>query len=217
MPLELRLGDRDDLEWAQRIVAKYHYLHRRVDPRARPMAYIVRHTEDSWQRPLGLVMLGIPHATKCGGWWGYEGLPTQWQVVDLCRIWLDPEIQAGGHFCDWHTVPGFRDRRGKWRPAVATWAIRETLVRVQRDRVSLWPPVLPERPYHILLAISYHDPRYHNGTIYRQSKAAAMYTDDAGNAVPGPSGKFGWCWRLPMPGWSWHDITVSPRNLRFDY
>ena len=209
--LTITLGSADDLRWAQDTVTEHHYLRQPVDPRARPMVYVIRH--DGWR--VGLVMLGIPHATRCGGWWGYPGLPTQWQVVDICRIWLDPAIQRGGHLCHPGSVPGFTDRRGQWRPAVATWAIRETLARVQADRVRLWPPVYPEQPYQILLAISYHDPQYHRGTIYRESQAQPMYTDRTGQPKPGPSGKYGWCWRLPSPAWAWHELTeIRPRTMR---
>jgi hypothetical protein len=215
MSLSLTLGDRDDLTWAQRIVTQYHYLRRPVDPRARPMTYVLRHADHTVQRPLGLVMLGIPHATKCRGWWGYPGLPTQWQVVDLCRIWLDPDVQAGGRFCNPHTVPGFHDRRGRFQPTTATWMIAETLRRVQADRVSLWPPVQLSQPYHIRLAISYHDPKYHRGTIYRQSNATPMYTDATG-PIPGSSGKFGWCWRLSEPTWSWEWLDYRPRQIQFE-
>ena len=72
--LRLDLGNSDDMIWAQRIVTQYHYLRQPVDPRARPMVYIVRHDDDTLQRPLGLIMLGIPHATRCRRWWGYPGL-----------------------------------------------------------------------------------------------------------------------------------------------
>lgn len=213
--LRVELGDRGDLAWAQRVVTMSHYLHMPVDNRARPMVYVLRHDNDDMQRPLGLVMLGIPHATRCGGWWGYPGLPTQWQVVDLCRIWLDSDIQSGGHFCDPYTVPGFTDRRGVWRPAVASWAIVEVLGKVQADRVRLWPPVYLNEPYHIRLAISYHDPQFHRGTIYRQSGAAPMYVDGTGAPVPGPSGKYGWAWKLPAPCWTWDQLSgISPRNIR---
>ncbi len=93
--LTIRLGDRADLDWAQRTVEHDHYLHQRVDARARPMAYVL----DYDAVPVGLVMLGIPHATRNTGWWGYPGLPTQWQVVDLCRIWLAPAVQSGNYWC----------------------------------------------------------------------------------------------------------------------
>lgn len=219
MMLTITLGDRRDLDWAQRVVTEHHYLHQPVDPRARPMVYVLgmRYPGDAADDidRVGLVMLGIPHATRCGGWWGYDGLPTQWQVVDLCRIWLDPAVQAGGWLCDPRFVPGYTDRRGTWRPTVATWAIEQVLARVQTDRVRLWPPVYPAQPYHIELAISYHDPAYHRGTIYRHSHAESMYTDAAGQPVPGSSGKYGWCWRLPAPTWEWGTLTgISPRTLR---
>jgi hypothetical protein len=213
--LHIDLGDRNDLTWAQRIVAQYHYLRQPVDPRARPMVYIVRSDDDTYQRPLGLIMLGIPHATRCTGWWGYPGLPTQWQVVDLCRIWIDPDLQPGGRWCDPYTVPGFYDRRGKFRPTTPTWAINEVLQRVQADRVRLWPPVYLAQPYHIELAISYHDPAYHRGTIYRHSHATPMYTDATGAPIPGSSGKFGWCWKLPKPSWEWGELTdIRARQIR---
>jgi hypothetical protein len=114
--LTLTLGDSSDLAWAQTTVTKYHYLHRPVDPRARPMVYTV----DWKQMRVGVIMLGIPHATKCRGWWGYPGLPTQWQVVDLCRIYLDPDFQRNGCMCCAEVVPGYHDRHGTFRPTVAT-------------------------------------------------------------------------------------------------
>lgn len=208
--LRIELGDDLALRWAQRTVTEQHYLHQPVDPRARPMVYLIRHNGDA----LGLVMLGIPHATKCAGWWGYPGLPTQWQVVDLCRIWIDPDLQAGGSLCVPGIVPGFIDRRGTFRPTVATWAIGEVLSRVQADRVRLWPPVYPEQPYHIRLAVSYSDPRFHRGTIYKLAGAQPMYTRD-GVSVSGPAGKFGWAWPLPEPRWTWEELDgIRPRTLR---
>lgn len=213
--LRIRLGAKPDLQWAQETVARYHYLERKVDPRARPHCYVVEMNVRQAPQRVGLVMVGIPHATKCGGWWGYPGLPTQWQVVDLCRIWLDPAVQSGGFWCEPGIVPGFTDRHGTFRPTVASWAIRSVLDRVQEDRLSLWPPVYPEQPYHILLAISYHDPQYHRGTIYKVTNAQAMYTDADGQPRPGPSGKYGWCWRLSEPDWTYEDIHIrQPRTMR---
>ena len=62
--LTLTQGDDADLALSQIKVELYHYLHAPVDPRARPMVYIVRHDGNA----LGLVMLGIPHAVRCRGW-----------------------------------------------------------------------------------------------------------------------------------------------------
>lgn len=209
--LTIRLGDKKDLAWAQETVTYYHYLRRPVDNRARPMVYVV--SLDNWDA--GLVMAGIPHATRCGGWWGYPGLITQWQVVDLCRIWIDPCLQVGGKSCRPDAVPGFLDRRGVWRPAVASWMVGEVLNRIQADRISLWPPVYPNQPYHIELVISYHDPAFHRGTLYRQMNWQPMHTNSAGQPVLGSSGKFGWCCPLAKPTWTWNEIQIlQPRTMR---
>jgi len=211
--LTLTLGDAADLAWAQRTVTTSHYLRAPVDPRARPMVYVMRHVGV----PMGLVMLGIPHATKCGGWWGYEGLPTQWQVVDLNRVYIHPYYQRGesGIYAQPGIVPGYTDRHGVFRPTVATWAIAEVLQRVQADRVRLWPPVYPAQPYHIEVAVSYSDPRFHKGTICRLAGAVPMYRTASGAPIPGPSGKYGWAWPLPKPAWGWEELTdIQPRTLR---
>lgn len=210
-PLALALGNADDLETCQEIAVAYHYLHQRVDNRARPMCYMLR----SEQRWIGMVMAGLPHATTCRTWWGKRAGLTQWQVVDLCRIYLHPDVQAGGRHCDPGWVPGYYDRHGVWRSTLATWTIHQVLQRIQADRVALWPPVYLEQPYHIRLVISYHDPQYHRGAIYRLAGAAPMYTDAAGQPAPGPAGKYGWCWRLPEPAWTWQDLPeVRSRTLR---
>lgn len=212
--LTIDLGTKADVNWAQETVARRHYLRQRVYNRARPMVYVVRYG----QRPVGLVMVTIPHATKCRGWWGYPGLITQWQVLDMCRVWLDPAVQQGGELCLPGIVPHHFDRKGIFRPTVATWCIDQVLGRVQRDRISLWPPIYPQLPYHIRLIISYHDPQYHRGTIYRESGAIPMYTDSAGNPIPGPSGKYGWCWPLEQPDWEWSEIKIAqPRTMRLPF
>lgn len=211
MKLHLILGDKKDLAWAQETVVRHHYLHQPVSPRARPMAYIVKHE----QARVGLIITGIPHAVRNWKWWGYPGLPNQWQVVDLCRIWINPNFQQGGCMCSAENVPGYIDRHGVFRSTMATWMIQQTLARVQKDRVALWPPVYLNQPYHILLAISYHDPRFHRGTIYKYSGATPMYVDADGQPTPGPSGKFGWCWRLPDPDWEWFDLAnLRARQIR---
>lgn len=214
--LTLTLGTKPDLAWAQATVREHHYLHQPVHPRARPWTYILTAGLNVGIERLGLIMISIPHATRCKGWWGYPGLPTHWQVVDLCRIWLSPRIQAGGDLCRPNQVPGFFDRKGVWRPTVASWAIEQVLDRIQVDWVSLWPPVYPNQPYHVRLVISYQDPVYHDkGTIYRATAARPMYTDYKGEPAPGSSGKLGWAWPLPKPVWAWDEIEIrQPRTMR---
>ena len=208
MQLNVKLGDSADLIWAQKTVTEFHYLRQPVHPQARPMAYIL----ELYGVRLGLCMVGIPHATLNRRWWGQ---PTQWQVADFSRIWLSPEVQAGGALCQPGIVPGYTDRKGIFRPTTATWMIAQMLQRMQVDRMSMWPPVYPAQPYHIELVIAYHDPEFHKGTIYRLSGANPMYVDKDGRACPGSTGKFGWCWRLPVPMWDWQDIEIlRPRTLR---
>ncbi|MCB0190602.1 MAG: hypothetical protein KDJ65_01515 [Anaerolineae bacterium] len=215
MEISIELGDKQDLEWAQETVEQYHYLHRRANCRSRLMVYIVRHRDRS---PLGLIMVGLPHATKCRGWWGYPGYPTQWQVLDLCRIYLSPIVQFGGALAKPGLVPGFIDRNDVFRPTVASWAIEEVLNKVGRDWVSYSPPVFLDQPYHIRIVISYHDPAYHSGSIYRYAGAQAVYTDKEGSPLPGPSGKYCWAWHLPRPSWEWHQIKIlRSRNIRMDF
>lgn len=209
--MELRLSNKADKPWIKKVLTECHYLHIEPHPRSRPHYYVLEHSDER----LGIVSVGLPHATVNGRWWGKDGLPTQWQVVDLSRVWLHPRIQRGGELCRPDIVPGFIDRKGRWHSAAATWFMREVLKRVQVDRISLWPPVFLEKPYHILLAISYHDPQYHSGTIYKQMGWLPMYTNDDGKPILSSTGKYGWCWRLPEPDWTWNEIEIArPRTLR---
>lgn len=211
MKLTIRLGTKADLLWAQETVTQHHYLHQPASSYARPMAYIIEYGRER----LGCIVAGLPHATRNRGWWGYPGLPTQWQVLDLCRIWLSPRLQLGGDLVGPDILHGFYDRRRVFRPTVASWAIKEVFGRIQQDWISLWPPVYPEQPYHIRLVISYHDPAFHKGTLYRAMGWEPMYRDEDGEPIPADSGKFGWCWRLPEPDWTWDEIKISrPRTMR---
>lgn len=210
--LTLHQATKHDMPWVREMVVEHHYLHQWPHPLSRPSAYILK----LGRLDVGVVVVGIPHAARCRGWWGYDGLPTQWQVVDISRIWVSSIIQKGGEYCDPATLPGFTDRKGVFRPTtISDYLIPTVLERVQRDRVSSWPPVFMEQPYHIRLVVSYHDPQLHKGTIYQASGAVPMYVDKDGRATSGPSGKVGWCWRLPEPAWAWQDIEIErPRTLR---
>lgn len=138
MQLTVELGGVEETRWAQKINLTRHYIKRKVHPQKRPITYTVCHRGER----VGMIMVGIPHATRNAGWWGYPGLPTQWQVVDICRVWLEPAVQVGGALCHPDIVPGFIDRKGIWRPAAATWAVRQVMSRIQEDWISMWPPVL---------------------------------------------------------------------------
>jgi hypothetical protein len=173
--IELTVADTRGLAWAQNAVTAYHYLHAPVDSRCSPLAYLI------WARnvadPVGCLIVGRPESTRC-----YDGKLTygslkdvragratfdRWEVLNLARVWLHPAVQAGGQFCRPGRVPGFRDRRGVWRNAVASAAIKLLAERVSYDYLRARPPVYPDEPYQIRVLLSYCDTRLHRGTIYR--------------------------------------------------
>jgi hypothetical protein len=158
---------RDDSDELRHHVQKYHYLHRWPDPRSLPFGYALavegtRYAPDG--RLWGLVVMKKPQHHRHAGLFGYPDLPTEWQVLDLARVWVNPSLQGLGYF-------GL-DRAGE--PARHTLAIFSQMVsrvlhRVQRDWLAHHPPVYPELPYHIRLIISYCEVAHHDGTAYRAS------------------------------------------------
>jgi hypothetical protein len=85
---------------------------------------------------------------------GYEGLPTSWQVLDLARVWVHPSLQRKENG---HSLCIFSQMVGK------------VLRRVQRDWLDHHPPRYPDQPYHIEVVISYCDLDHHDGKAYRAS------------------------------------------------
>ncbi len=134
-------------------VEQYHYLHRWPDPRSLPFGYVLavdgnRYCRDG--RLAGLVVFKKPQHHKQHGLFGYPDLPTSWQVLDLARVWIHPDLQKRG-------MNMFSRMVGR--------AIR----RVQWDWLEHHPPVFPHLPYHITLIISYCELAHHDGTAYRAS------------------------------------------------
>jgi hypothetical protein len=164
-----------DLSWSRDQVERHHYLGKAPDPRSRPLAYVVRLDA----RPVGCLWFGRPESTRCyAGELTYGSLQDvtdgrarwdRWEVLCLSRVWLSPDVQTGGELCRPEIVPGFTDRRGVWRPAVASTVIRKALGRVGFDYLTVHPPVFPEQPYQIRVVMSYANTRLHSGTIYPAS------------------------------------------------
>ena len=180
IPLALTVADRPAFDWLQQAVAAHHYLHKPVDPRSRPMAYVlVSRIGRTAGEPVGGMIFGRPEATRCyrGGLrYGSQAdvgagraAFDRWEVLNLARVWLDPRVQAGGELCRPELVPGFTDRRGAWRPSLASWLIGQALGRVGFDYLLAHPPCFLDEPYQIRAALSYCDTRVHRGTIYRVS------------------------------------------------
>src|SRR5437762_2877024 len=128
-PLSLRLAlTHEELEWAQQICASQHYLARRVHPCSRPLAYLVMYGEVR----VGILVFGRMQSTRCHHWYGnLDDLKrgwarlSYWEILVLMRVWLDPRLQYGGEWCKPDFVPGFYDRKGQWRSAVASTMVQE--------------------------------------------------------------------------------------------
>lgn len=166
--ISLSLADKNGLKWAQEQVATHHYLHKPVDVRCSPMAYLIMLEND----PVGCLIYGRPESTKCNGWYGsVEDVATgkcritRWQILNLARVYLHPDIQRGGiHFIE----------------NAATWAIAQSLRHVPYDFLIHKPPVFPEQPYELREVLSYCDCRIHQGTLYRAANFRLERTNDYG-------------------------------------
>lgn len=171
--LTLMLADKDGQRWAQQRVTEHHYLHGPPDPRCRFITYLALLDDER----VGVLMFGRPEATKVLGWYGSLAeceagrySISYWNVINLARVWLDPRVQVGGEWCTPERLPvGFQDRKGMWRPALASTLIEQALERVVYDYLVVHPPVWCEQPYDLKECLSYCNTRLHRGVIYRAS------------------------------------------------
>lgn len=133
------------------IAEEYHYMHKRVHQKASPFGWAVsfdgqQHMNDG--KPCGIIIFASIHFTKMKGEFGYEGLPTKWQVLSLSRLWLHDDLPRNSETC----------------------VIAKALKMVQRRWLEIHPPRFPDQPYHILKIISYSDlAQGHQGIVYRAS------------------------------------------------
>lgn len=187
--LTLTVASGLDLEWATRSVASHHYLRSAPDRRSRPLCCAVRLKPGAFN-PVGCLWFGRTESTCCyhGGltYGGTEAVAAgrarydRWEVLALSRLWLDPMVQAGGDVCRPEYVPGFTDRKGRWRSAVASAAIHAALARVGFDYLTMHPPCFLADPYQIRAVLSYCDTRRHRGTVYRAAGFALARRNAAG-------------------------------------
>lgn len=150
-PLRQRVSVlRCDLHWAQDLVTLRHYLHRPIHLLSLPFAYSINLDGE----PVGCIIMATPHFTKKKDLFGYDGLPTKWQVLQIARLWLDPSVQvraSNGH-----------------ASCIASCAIAKVLKRVQTDWLEHHPPRFPDQPYQIRFILAYADTGVgHQGTIYK--------------------------------------------------
>ena len=154
--LSIMLADHAGLAWAQEQVTQHHYLHRPVDVRCSPVAYLVL---DEDGKRVGCLIFGRPQASRVSGWYGDVAdivagrCPfTRWQIVNLSRVWLDPSIQRGGE---------------RYVPNAGTSVIAAALSRIVSDFLLMHPPCFLDEPYELRECLSYLNTRQHRGMLYR--------------------------------------------------
>ncbi|NJL53927.1 hypothetical protein HC928_01390 [bacterium] len=200
---------RDDSETVYLAIQREHYLHRWPDPRSLPFAYrlyVDGYPPEIGNLPHGVIVFKKPQHQRQRGLFGYIGLPTHWQVLDLARVWINPALQrkqANGHASNLFSQ-------------FTSAAIR----RVQWGWLDHHPPRYPDLPYHIRVIVSYCDLAHHDGTAYRASNFRWIgYTSDRTKEV------YARHLRVPHKSWSpaMCDRAIQPglpgfnMPLRYDY
>ncbi len=164
----LQLADKSGLAWCQTQVQHFHYLHKPVDVRCSPVAYIIAMDNER----VGCLIFGRPESTRCNGWYGsLEDVAngkcrlSRWQVLNLARVWLSPDVQRNGP----HYIPN-----------AATYCIAQSLKRIVCDYLIMKPPVWIQEPYEIAECMSYCDSRIHTGILYKASNFQFIRKNDYG-------------------------------------
>jgi hypothetical protein len=196
--ISLSLANKSELIWAQEMVKRHHYLRTPVDSRCSVEAYLINLQIDGekYSRVVGCLIFGRPEATKCGDWYGsVEDVAkercqhTRWEVLNLARVWLDPQVQKGGVLCSPDHLPGFVDRHGDWRPTLASHALRLAAQTIGYEYLLRCSPCFLEEPYQIRYLLSYCDTRLHRGTIYKMAGWQFYRTNERGLQT----------WRVALP------------------
>lgn len=135
-------------KWLNEMAVKYHYMHKAPSARSCTFGWAITWDGQLFNPqddPYGFIIYALIHYTKLKDEFGYPGLPTNWQVLNLARLWLHDDLPRNSE----------------------THVIGRTLKLVQRRWLEVHPPRFLEQPYHIVKVISYSDLAYHTGTIYR--------------------------------------------------
>lgn len=211
----IQRADKSTLPDVRRVCETKHYLQRYPDPRSLPFAYVLTvngQLRIAGKELWGLVVFKKPQHHIQRGLFGYDDLPTAWQVLDMARVWINPKLQGNGFkpggFDNW-TVSMREDGSiyGK-KLNVFSRMVSLTLKRVQWDWLEHHPPRFPDRPYHIELVISYCELAHHDGSAYR----ACSFTS-AGKTSDGTKEVYVKHLRAPLKSWenhSFHPVHQLP-------
>lgn len=187
---------RDDSQELRHHVIKFHYLHRWPVPVSLPFGYVLminstRYAPDG--RLWGLVVTKKPQHIRQQDLFGFPGLPTAWQILDLARVWVNPCLQGVSQ------SEVFINRQGQQQSRnlnVFSRMVSRVIKRVQWDWLAVHPPRFPDLPYHITLIISYCQLDHHDGVGYRASGFQSIgFTSDRTKEI--------YLRRLKMPQKSW--------------
>ncbi len=197
--IELHLMDKSEIRLAQEILTEHHYRHAPVDPRCSVEGYEIQVYNVGFS---GYLIFGRPEATRCQDWYGNMAdfrsgrcECTYWQVLNLARVWIIPELQPGGaHWEYWgryvdRYLPGFWDRKGVFRSTLASDVLKMAVERVGFDYMMRRPPCFLDEPYEIQWLLSYCDPAFHKGTIYKAAGFNLHHTNEDGLMT----------WRIRLP------------------
>lgn len=202
MTLTMHRATGDLLAEVQLHCERDHYLHRYPDPRSLPFAYVLEyagsiHASDG--RLNGLVVFKKPQHHQQRGLFGHKGLPTAWQVLDLARVWVHPNLQTKQ---DGHALCIFSQMMGQ----LFRQHGHERISPVQDGWLNHHPPVFPDQPYHIEVIISYCDLDHHDGVAYRASGFTWNgYSSDRTKEV--------YYRLLKTPRVNWREVTQQPAQL----
>ncbi len=219
--IRLRPLNRPGVALAQSVVTAHHYLRKPVDARCSVDGYAVE--IEGAAAPIGYLLLGRPQATKVRGWYGtVQDLAagrvacTYWQILNLARVWFDPQVQQGGRLHGPDFLPGFTDRRGRWRSTLASEALRLAAERVRVDYLVRRPPCFLEEPYQLAWLLSYCDRRLHRGVIYRAAGFELYRPHEP------ERGRWVETWRKPLPALNAAQdahvrvaAAISPRSIAY--
>jgi hypothetical protein len=178
--LSLHLADDRGLAWALKTVCEHHYLHKKIPMQARPLAYIIQR-EREW---VGCLIFARPQCARVKHWYGRleevrsgQCLYTQWEVINLARVYLVPWIQRGyvvqpGAQVDEVCCPPLfapDEPVPHYIQHAASMMIGEALRRVVVDYLLSYPPAFPSEPWRLRQCLSYCDGTKFNCTLYQAS------------------------------------------------
>jgi hypothetical protein len=187
-------------QWLNQMATEHHYLHKGLPNQSCAFGWAVEYKgeiEAPDGKPYGFIIFATPHFQKMRGEFGFEGLPTKWQVLMLSRLWCHDDMPRNSETC----------------------VIAKALSMVQKRWLEVHPPPFPDEPYHILKVISYCDTAYHLGTIYKASNfrfAGARKSKTRINSTRGHgAGSVLHCYikDLPYPRWQYEAGKCVPMQL----